>query len=83
MSPLENRDLEAAPRYRRGGYLDEGRVKGEHNVQPAKVLERTGIDGDEALEAFELEDGETITLDEKTNRKLLRKIGTTRLVCQH
>ena len=58
-------------------------MKGEHNVQPAKVLERAGIDGDEALKALELEDGETITLDEKTNRTLLRKIGTTQLIWQH
>lgn len=38
-------------------------------------IELRGIDGDEALKALELEEGETITHDEETNRKLLRKIG--------
>lgn len=29
-------------------------------MQPANVLERAGIDGNEALNALELEDGETM-----------------------
>ena len=39
------------------------------------VLLKVGIDGDEALQVFEMEGEEVKVVDEETNRKLLRKIG--------
>jgi hypothetical protein len=46
-------------------------------LKAGDVLRNAGIDGDEALKALESEQGETIVIDEDTNRRLLRKIGAS------
>jgi hypothetical protein len=84
---MENRrDIESTPKYTAtdedNATLNEEKVaeehvqgSGEHKVKAADVLRKaSGIDGDEALKALELEEGEVITIDEETNRRLLRKI---------
>jgi hypothetical protein len=75
-------DVEASPRYTRGDEKEyQSRKDSAGTLNPATtlkagdVLRNAGIDGDEALKALEMEEGETIVIDEETNRRLLRKIG--------
>lgn len=80
------RDIESAPKYTATEednatlndeklVEEQGQGTGEHKVKAVDVLRKApGIDGDEALKALELEEGEVITIDEETNRRLLRKI---------
>jgi hypothetical protein len=79
MENTEKSDLEAAPRYRNddNATLNEEAKITPHKAKAGDILQRAGIDGDEALKALELEEGEVIVLDEETNRRLLRKIGTS------
>ena len=50
---------------------------------PEKVLKHSH-DADEALKAFDSEDGEVLELNEETNRRLLRKIDWNLMpVCRH
>jgi len=79
-------DLESAPKYKPkeedNATLNEDKAAEEHGqrargrkVKAGDVLRTApGIDGDEALKALELEQGEVITIDDETNRRLLRKI---------
>ena len=44
-------------------------------LRAGDILKNAAIEGDEALKAVEMEDGETIVIDEENDRRLLRKIG--------
>ena len=77
MDKREKTDQEAAPRYKNDDtatLTEEGKTS-THKIKAGDALAKAGIDGDEALKALELEEGETIVIDDDTNRKLLRKIG--------
>jgi hypothetical protein len=80
MDPAEKKtDIEAAPRYTKQdddhATLNEERKNSAHTLKAGDVLQKAGIDGDEALKALDMEEGEVIVIDEETNRKLMRKIG--------
>ena len=78
MDPTEKQPyLEGAPQYKLS-QDDRRAVTGERqgSVQTLHdVLLKVGIDGDEALQVFEMEGEEVTVVDEETNCKLLRKIG--------
>lgn len=72
-------DIEAVPRCKPkeedNATLTEEKAGDVHKTNAGDVLRKApGIDGDEALKALELEHGEVITIDEETNRRLVRKI---------
>ena len=48
-------------------------VEDKSGARPAVVFQHAN-DADEAMKAFEGHDGESLVLDESTNRRLLRKI---------
>lgn len=79
MDQMERNDLEAAPRYTipddDHATLNEERKGSVQRMKAGDVLQNAGIDGDEALKALEMEEGEVIVIDEETNRRLVRKIG--------
>jgi MFS transporter, ACS family, allantoate permease len=52
---------------------EERDIVSEQGVE-MKILHRHGIDADEALKVFEGLGGESIELDESTNKRLLRRI---------
>lgn len=59
--------------------MNEEKKEAPHALKAGDVLRNSGIDGDEALKALELEEGETIVIDDEMNRKLIRKIGISSL----
>ena len=79
MDQREKTDIEATPRYTNydddHATLNEEKKEAPHALKAGDVLRNSGIDGDEALKALELEEGETIVIDDEMNRKLIRKIG--------
>jgi len=81
MATDQRADLEAAPRYPNddNATLNEETKNTPHKAKARDVLKNAGIDGDEALKALELEEGETIIIDHEINRKLVRKIGISLL----
>jgi hypothetical protein len=89
MDFTEKQDIEISPRYSHNDERDYNErrdsaatlqpgdpLKSGDTLKAGDVLRNAAIDGDEALKALELEEGETIVIDEDTNRRLLRKIGT-------
>ena len=46
----------------------------DKNGAPPAIVFQHANDADEAMKAFEGHDGESLVLDESTNRRLLRKI---------
>ena len=58
---------------RSGSLLPDKEVPRSGSVVPDKILKHSK-DADEAMKAFEGHEGESIVLDEATNRRLLRKI---------
>jgi hypothetical protein len=83
MDQREKTDIEATPRYTNydddHATLNEEKKEAPHALKAGDVLRNSGIDGDEALKALELEEGETIVIDDEMNRKLIRKIGISNL----
>lgn len=79
MDQTEKTDIEAAPQYTSydddHATLNEEKKDVPHAVKAGDVLRNSGMDGDEALKALEMEEGETIVIDDEMNRKLIRKIG--------
>jgi hypothetical protein len=79
MNSNEMASMEIVPSYKPGDNHDLT-LFGENQdsviaLQAGAVLKNAAIDGDEALKAVEMEDGETIVIDEKNDGRLLRKIG--------
>ena len=85
MDQSEKTDIEAAPQYTNYdddyATLNEEKKDAPHAVKAGDVLRNSGMDGDEALKALEMEEGETIVIDDELNRKLIRKIGISSLRC--
>jgi hypothetical protein len=83
MDQREKTDIEAAPRYTNydddHATLNDEKKDAPHAVKAADVLRKSGIDGDEALKALELDEGETIVIDDEMNRKLIGRIGISSL----
>ena len=53
--------------------VEQTSVDDKSGAPPAIVLQHAS-DADEAMKAFEGHDGQSLVLDESTNRRLLRKI---------